>query len=84
MAQSSPTAFGARKRREFKLLATVHGVIFDILCSALMQKPSPEDGRGLSAGHPLIEDSQVFFSIGQTLLSSGMKASFAGMVATRL
>jgi hypothetical protein len=29
-------------------------------------------------------DPQVFFSIGHTLFSSGMKASAAGMVATRL
>jgi hypothetical protein len=50
---------------------------------ALMQKPSPGDGRGLRY---VIRDrdAQVFFSIGQTLFSSGMKASAAGIVATSL
>ena len=32
--------------REIKHISTVHGVVFDVLCSD-MQKPSPGDGRGL-------------------------------------
>ncbi len=73
---------GDEKYSEFKPIATVHGVVFDVLCLG-MQKPSPGDGRGL---RNVIRDrdAQVFFSIGQTLFSSGMKASAAGMVATRL
>ena len=70
------------KPRKFKPIATVHGVVFDVSCSG-MQKPSPGDRRGLD---DVVQsrDPQVFFSIGQTLFSSGMKASAAGMVATRL
>ena len=77
-----PWSTGAKKCCEFKPISTVHGVVFDVLCSD-MQKPSPVGGRGL---HDVIRayDPQVFFSIGQTLFSSGMKASAAGMVATRL
>ena len=57
--------------------------LFSMFCVRGMQKPSPGDGRGLCN---VIRDSdlQVFFSIGQTLFSSGMNASAAGMVATRL
>jgi hypothetical protein len=71
-----------KNAREIQGVSTVHGVVFDVFCSG-MQKPSPGDGRGL---RDVIRDRdpQVFFSIGQTLFSSGMKASFAGMVATRL
>ena len=63
----------------FKGLPTVHGVVFDVLCLST-HKPSPGDRRGLRDVRD--RDAQVFFSIGQTLFSSGMKASFAGMVAT--
>jgi hypothetical protein len=57
--------------------------LFSIFFVRGMQKPSPGDGRGLRY---VIRsrDPQVFFSIGQALFSSGMKASAAGMVATRL
>ena len=57
---------------------------------ALKERPHrpPNKNAGESlAGIFIWNDSppdQVFFSIGQTLLSSGMKASSAGMVATRL
>jgi hypothetical protein len=80
--QFVPGSGSGEKCREFKPISTVHGVVFDILCSD-MQKPSPGDGRGL---RDVIRDRnpQVFFSIGQTLFSSGMNASAAGIVATRL
>jgi hypothetical protein len=49
----------------------------------LTQKPSPERERAECRSS---DDKcpQVFFSMGQTLFSSGMKASVAGIVATRL
>jgi hypothetical protein len=73
---------GAKKCCEFKPLSTVHGVVFDVLCPG-HAKALSRGGRGL---RDIIRayDPQVFFSIGQTLFSSGMKASAAGMVATRL
>lgn len=80
--QFVPGSRDGEKCCEFKLISTVHGVVFDILGSD-MQKPSPGDGRGLRDVNR-DRDPQVFFSIGQTLFSSGMKASAAGIVATRL
>jgi hypothetical protein len=50
---------------------------------AQMQSPLPGTEEGFVTA-PEDRDAQVFFSIGQTLFSSGMNASVAGMVATRL
>jgi hypothetical protein len=58
------------------------GFVFHILCSG-HAKALSRYGRGLS---DIVRscDPQVFFGIGQTLFSSEVKASAAGMVASSI
>lgn len=83
---SDVTAGGCKRVEkcwEFKPILLSMG-LFSTFCVRGMQKPSPQVRERAFVTSSEDCDAQVFFSIGHALFSSGMKASAAGIVATRL